>query len=180
MSGKGFSAVGLNEILAAAGVPKGSFYHYFSSKEAFGKALLERYFDNYLSSMDEIFARTGMNAAVRLQCYWQHWLSTQTASDHQGKCLVVKLAAEVADLSEGMREVLEHGTSRIIRRLSVAIGQGLADDSIKTRRDPDALAQTLYQSWLGASLLAKITQEDSPLRMAMLETEQTLFTNPKV
>ena len=28
MAGKGFSAVGLNEILAGAGVPKGSFYHY--------------------------------------------------------------------------------------------------------------------------------------------------------
>lgn len=38
---KGFSAVGLNEILQAAGVPKGSFYHYFGSKEAFGEALLE-------------------------------------------------------------------------------------------------------------------------------------------
>lgn len=43
MAGKGFSAVGLNEVLAAAGVPKGSFYHYFASKEAFGQALLEKY-----------------------------------------------------------------------------------------------------------------------------------------
>lgn len=46
---KGFSAVGLNEILAAAGIPKGSFYHYFGSKEAFGEALLESYFEGYLT-----------------------------------------------------------------------------------------------------------------------------------
>ena len=47
--GKGFSAVGLAEILGCAGVPKGSFYHYFRSKEQFGTALLERYFDRYLA-----------------------------------------------------------------------------------------------------------------------------------
>jgi len=46
--GKGFAAVGLNEILSTAGVPKGSFYHYFKSKEQFGDALLEDYFDGYL------------------------------------------------------------------------------------------------------------------------------------
>ena len=52
---KGFSAVGLNELLNAAGVPKGSFYHYFGSKEAFGVALLEYYFERYWRLMDELF-----------------------------------------------------------------------------------------------------------------------------
>src|SRR5690348_4651853 len=54
MAQKGFSAVGLNEILSAAGVPKGSFYHYFASKDAFGEAMLKGYFDGYLADMDEI------------------------------------------------------------------------------------------------------------------------------
>ena len=52
ISGKGYAAVGLNEILAAAGVPKGSFYHYFESKDAFGEALLESYFETYLEDLD--------------------------------------------------------------------------------------------------------------------------------
>ena len=50
MAGKGYSAVGLAGILAAAGVPNGSFYHDFDSKDAFGEAMLERYFDEYLDS----------------------------------------------------------------------------------------------------------------------------------
>ena len=45
MTQKGYTAVGLTELLAAAGVPKGSFYHYFRSKDEFGQALLEEYFD---------------------------------------------------------------------------------------------------------------------------------------
>lgn len=43
MAHKGFAAVGLNEVLAEAGVPKGSFYHYFASKDAFGEALMKNY-----------------------------------------------------------------------------------------------------------------------------------------
>jgi TetR/AcrR family transcriptional repressor of nem operon len=49
---KGFSAVGLTEILDGAGVPKGSFYHYFKSKDAFGEALLNAYFEDYLAEID--------------------------------------------------------------------------------------------------------------------------------
>ena len=54
--GRGFTAVGLTELLTAAGVPKGSFYHYFRSKEHFGEALLERYFAGYASRMETFFA----------------------------------------------------------------------------------------------------------------------------
>jgi TetR/AcrR family transcriptional repressor of nem operon len=50
IAAKGFSAVGLNEILQAAEVPKGSFYHYFKSKEQFGEALLEAFFDTCSAS----------------------------------------------------------------------------------------------------------------------------------
>ena len=54
---RGFTAVGLTEVLAAAKVPKGSFYHYFSSKEAFGEAVLEAYFDDYLERMNGLLSQ---------------------------------------------------------------------------------------------------------------------------
>ena len=67
---KGFSAVGLNEILTAAGIPKGSFYYYFSSKEEFGSAMLEDYFCGYMAEMDRLIT-TGTCAADTLMRYWQ-------------------------------------------------------------------------------------------------------------
>src|SRR3984957_11028955 len=39
----GYGATGLQELLSAAGVPKGSFYHHFASKEEFTTAVIERY-----------------------------------------------------------------------------------------------------------------------------------------
>jgi TetR/AcrR family transcriptional regulator, transcriptional repressor for nem operon len=52
--GRGFTAVGLSEILLSANVPKGSFYHYFNSKEAFGEALLESYFSDYMVQLETL------------------------------------------------------------------------------------------------------------------------------
>lgn len=174
ISGKGFSAVGINEILVAADVPKGSFYYYFASKEAFGEALLRRYFDTYLAAMDDISGRRDLDGAARLMRYWQNWLETQTTDDPTSKCLVVKLAAEVADLSEAMRAVLLHGTTQIVARLAVGIDAAIADRSLAVDGDSRLLAASLYQSWLGASLLAKISKDDAPLKGAMAATRRTL------
>lgn len=170
ISGKGFSAVGLNEILAASGVPKGSFYHYFSSKEAFGEALLGCYFSKYLEELDTLLEKPGFSGAERLMSYWQKWLETQAACDPQGKCLAVKLGAEVSDLSEAMRGALLSGTAKIIKRLTRAVEAGMEDGSLVVEGDPSRVAETLYQMWLGASLLAKITRDRKPLNAALAAT----------
>lgn len=174
MAGKGFSAVGLNEILMTAGVPKGSFYHYFGSKDAFGVALLEKYFEDYLASIDATFARQDRTAAEGLLDYFDGWRTSQSPADCQGKCLVVKLGAEVADLSEPMRLALKQGTAGIVARLASAIARCAADDALRVDGAPDAVAEGLYQLWLGASVMAKITRDAAPFDAAMQATGKLL------
>ncbi|MNN64929.1 HTH-type transcriptional repressor NemR [compost metagenome] len=89
------------------------------------------------------------------------------------KCLVVKLGAEVCDLSEVMRHVLDKGTSRIIRLISDSIERGIADGSIVTK-DSKALAESLYQLWLGASLMAKVNRSTQPFQSALAMTQSLL------
>ncbi|MEN3227661.1 TetR/AcrR family transcriptional regulator [Methylorubrum rhodesianum] len=177
ISGKGYAAVGLNEILAAAGVPKGSFYHYFESKDAFGEALLESYFETYLEDLDAMLQRPGLSEGERLMVYWQKWVDTQASCDPEGKCLAVKLGAEVSDLSETMRKVLLRGTSAVIGRLARTIERGLADGSVTIAGEPQETAETLYQMWLGASLLAKIARNAEPLLSALAASQRTLGIN---
>jgi len=174
MAGKGFSAVGLNEILVAAGVPKGSFYHYFGSKDAFGEALLAKYFEDYLADMDRLFQEQDMTMAQRLVNYFASWRANQSFDDCQGKCLAVKLGAEVADLSEPMRLTLKQGTADIVARLAYAIEHGAADGSLAVQASPAQLAESLYQLWLGASLMAKIVRDASPFDAAMNTTQNLL------
>jgi TetR/AcrR family transcriptional repressor of nem operon len=174
MAGKGYSAVGLNEILAAAKVPKGSFYHYFGSKDAFGEALLEHYFEDYLAEFDRILAQPGLTMAQRLMDYWQLWQQSQSFQDCQGKCLAVKLGAEVADLSEAMRLALQRGTEGIVSRLAQAIAAGVSEGSLSIEGDAASVAGSLYQLWLGASVMAKITRTAQPFNTALATTRRLL------
>lgn len=173
MTHKGYTAVGLAEVVAAAGVPKGSFYYYFKSKEEFGQALLDAYFADYLSTVDRLLGAPGP-ALPRLRSYFAYWSQTQGTDVPDGKCLVVKLGPEVCDLSTDMRGVLQQGTQAIIARIAACIRQGQQDGSITTVTPADTLAQSLYQQWLGASLLVKLGNGTAPFDIAMDATERLL------
>jgi TetR/AcrR family transcriptional repressor of nem operon len=173
IAGKGFTGVGLNELLQTAGVPKGSFYHYFKSKEQYGQALLEDYFEHYLADIETLLNGAVTPAHDRLMHYWQRWLDRQSDDCTQQKCLVVKLAAEVADLSDGMRLTLRDGTDQIVARIARVIEAGIADGSLPPM-EAQTTAQTLYQLWLGASLLGKLHRNNAALDNAMTFTRQLL------
>ena len=174
LAGKGFAAVGLNEILAAAGIPKGSFYYYFSSKDQFGEALLEAYFVEYLAQLDGILFATSATAAERLMRYWRAWEQTQNAQDAEYMCLAVKLGGEVSDLSVAMREALRKGTMQIIDHLSRCIEDGIKDGSLPREIDPQQMGTQLYELWVGASLLEKIHRNGHLFEVALASTRQLL------
>ena len=171
---KGFSAVGLNEILQAAEVPKGSFYHYFNSKDAFGVVLLDSYFDHYVNGMQQLFNQPGLSGFAKLMRYWHSWVDNQTGCTDTGKCLAVKLGAEVSDLSEPMRLALQRGTARTIELLAQALQHGIEDGSLQAQPHPESLARRLYALWLGTSVMSKITRTSAPFDEALLLTQHLL------
>lgn len=172
---KGFSAVGLNDILNAAGIPKGSFYYYFASKEEFGVAMLQDYFASYLQEMDALLA-SDQDAARALLGYWQNWLVIDEGGQPKGyQCLAVKLGAEVSDLSQAMRAVLDQGTAEVIRRLAQHLEIMVQQTGFTP--PPEGItefASSLYQLWLGASLLGKINGQLQPLNTALALTKRLL------
>jgi TetR/AcrR family transcriptional repressor of nem operon len=176
--GKGFAAVGLNEILTAAGVPKGSFYHYFKSKELFGVAMLEDYVADYLLSMDAVLRVPGRTAADSLIAYWLGWIDAQADSCKDCRCLVVKLGSEVSDMSEPMRLALLRGTDQIVARLATCIEQALLDGSLSAIAQPHHTALVLYQMWLGAAMLTKLRRDPSALDAALQATRAMLRLPP--
>lgn len=175
---KGFSALGLQEILTASGVPKGSFYHYFPSKEAFGCALLEAYVESYARKVEALFAEDAPDGRTRLMRYWHAWLEgSDNSAAGQGwaeDCLAVKLSAEVADFSEDMRRILSDGIARLLETIAAMIAEARTDGSLPPGAPPAALAQVLYQMWLGAALLAKLNRNRTPMDQALIATEQLL------
>ena len=171
---RGFTGMGLSELLALAEVPKGSFYYHFRSKEAFGVALLERYFLRFHQQVETQLQRDEGTPRERLLA---HFRQAERLFSEQGRivgCLAVKLSAEVCDLSEPMRDALQRGASRIIAAYAQALEAALRQEKLLLPHAPQEMAKLIYILWLGASLQSKLSRDPQPLRLALSTIEQWL------
>lgn len=171
---RGFTGMGLSELLALAEVPKGSFYYYFRSKEAFGVALLERYF---LQHHQQVTAQLQHDQGTPRERLLAHFRLAERLFSEQGHivgCLAVKLSAEVCDLSEPMRDALQHGASRIIAAYALTLEDAQRQENLLLPHAPQEMAKVIYILWLGACLQSKISREPQPLRLALSTIEQWL------
>ena len=123
-----------------------------------------------------------MLPAERLRAYFANWLETQSSDTTQDKCLVVKLSAEVTDLSESMRSTLQLGTQKIIRLLQACVQEVLDLNTTISDESAETIALELYYMWLGATLMTKVQHTRDALECAMRATEKrlSLQISPKV
>ena len=163
---KSFHSVGLSEILAAVKVPKGSFYHYFSSKEQFGVELISHYVQRHTERLQQGFAAKDTNALQKFCDYWAYQIGLFTGSGCQHCCLVVKLSLEVANFSETMRDVLAQGMRSWRGIFENAIKEGQADGSIRKDLKPAEAAAVVQDIWQGAMQRMQVERTAAPLRTA--------------
>jgi TetR/AcrR family transcriptional repressor of nem operon len=173
---RGFTGMGLSELLKTAGVPKGSFYHYFRSKEAFGVAMLERHFAGYHQRLAVHFDTGPGNYRDRILAYYQETLNQFCQQGIISGCLTVKLSAEVCDLSEDMRTAMDQGAGKIMSILAQALEKGRDSHCLIFAGEPLQQAQILYALWLGANLQAKISRSATPLENALAHVKSIIAT----
>ncbi|NDO80845.1 TetR family transcriptional regulator [Citrobacter sp. NCU1] len=176
---KGFTGMGLSELLKTAEVPKGSFYHYFRSKEAFGVAMLERHYAAYHLRLATLLESGAGNYRDRVLAYYQETLNQFCQQGSISGCLTVKLSAEVCDLSEDMRTAMDKGARHIIALLAQALEKGRDSHCLSFVGEPLQQAQVLYALWLGANLQAKISRSAAPLESALAHVK-TIVATPAV
>ncbi|XXN64801.1 TetR/AcrR family transcriptional regulator [Enterobacter ludwigii] len=174
---RGFTGMGLIEMLALADVTKGSFYHYFGSKEAFGVALIERYFTHFQQQIDQQLNLPGLTPTERLLAHFRYGERLFIEQGHIVGCLGVKLSAEVCDLSEPMRDALQQGANAIIAAYTRCLTDVAAEQALPYDQTPQQLAHRCYLLWLGASLQSKISRESGPISLALDTIEQWLMSH---
>src|SRR3982751_6015582 len=113
---RGFSASGVKDITDAAGVPKGSFYAYFPSKEAFAAAVLEHYWSDIEARLLPILDSDGL-AQERIRRFFHALADEHEAGDFLLGCLVGNLSLELGGTSAPVRAEL----LRILDRWSEAL-----------------------------------------------------------
>ncbi len=162
---KSFHSVGLNEILAAVKVPKGSFYHYFESKEQFGVELLRHYVSEHSARLRRMLLESReLNPAERLMTLINGTIGRLLEGECRQFCLVGKLGAEVSTFSEGMREVLAEGMREWRGIYEELIREGQRKGVMRQDLDARVAAGILQDAWQGAVHRSQIERSVQPAR----------------
>ncbi|MEJ2621742.1 MAG: TetR/AcrR family transcriptional regulator [Candidatus Thiodiazotropha sp.] len=161
---KGYSATGIDEILRRVGVPKGSFYHYFKNKDAFGAELIENYANFFAHKLDKSLGDQSLSPLQRLIAFIDQ--ATERMAEYQFKrgCLVGNLGQEMGALPEAFRkqliEVFESWQQRLERCLKEAKKAG----EISPKTDCKTAAYLFWTGWEGAVLRAKLERRPTALQ----------------
>ena len=160
---KGFSSTGLDEIVQAAAVPKGSFYYYFGSKQAFALAVIDNYAQYFARKLDRTLGNAALPPLQRLKAFTRDATQGMQRFDFHRGCLVGNLGQELAGLEDHFRcrllAVLDDWRDRV--RGCIAEAQACGD--ITTPLDPAQLAQFFWSAWEGAVLCAKLERSTRAL-----------------
>jgi TetR/AcrR family transcriptional regulator, transcriptional repressor for nem operon len=158
---RGFSASGVKDITDAAGVPKGSFYAYFASKEAFAAAVLDHYWSDIEARLVPILDASG-SVEERITRFFHALADEHESGNFVLGCLVGNLSLELAGSSEAIRTEL----ARILRRWDEAVAAcvrtGQQDSGVRADLTADELASSLIEAWEGAALRGKVTRSRLP------------------
>jgi TetR/AcrR family transcriptional repressor of nem operon len=160
---KGFNHTGIDQVLKAVGVPKGSFYYYFKSKDDFGLSIIEHHADLLLEQLNEIFQNKSVSSLQRLRHYFENGRSMIEKNECRKGCLFGNLGQEMADQNETFRLKLAEVFSKWCNVISQCIQDAQNEGDIPKTMNPDRLAEFMMFSWEGAVLRAKITQTIQPI-----------------
>jgi TetR/AcrR family transcriptional repressor of nem operon len=161
---KGYNHAGIESILQAAGVPKGSFYYYFESKEDFGLQVLDQFAACYRQEIDRYLGDLTLSPLERLRRYFEAACERLESQQCRQGCLVGNLSQEMADQSEAFRSRLEQIFEGWVGRYADCLEQARHAGEIPPHLDVRELAEFWLNSWQGALLRAKTERNTRPLR----------------
>lgn len=163
IAAKSFSSCGLSEVLSLARVPKGSFYHYFGSKEEFGVALIERASQQYQELLRPVLSDRRRSPLQRLRAVFEASRDACVASGAARQCLIPKLALETSQLSEAVHAAVKCAYDQWSAVLARVIREAQAAGEVDRDRDPDRLADLLVMLWEGATIRMQIDRSPRPV-----------------
>ncbi|WCE10202.1 acrylate utilization transcriptional regulator AcuR [Pseudomonas sp. JBR1] len=160
---QGFSATGIDAVLKQVQVPKGSFYHYFASKEAFGQEVLQNYAAYFAKKLDLWLLASDVPPLERLWNFVQDAKAGMTKYGFRRGCLVGNLGQEILVLPESFRAQLEAVLLDWQARLARCLTEAAENGTLHADTDCDAQAAFFWIGWEGAVLRARLAQNAAPL-----------------
>jgi TetR/AcrR family transcriptional repressor of nem operon len=173
---QGYHGTGLKELLDTVQIPKGSFYNYFGSKEAFGAEVIQHYIQPFIAQLNAHLQNPQYDALTALNCYFNELIQLiEKQGDFKGGCLLGNLMGEIGDTSEVCRLALKIAVADYRNLLQQGLAQAQQQGLIRKDKSAQLMADLLVDSWQGALLRMKIEQSTEPLQRCCAELLNDYF-----
>ena len=160
----GYTATGVKEVLQLAGVPKGSFYHHFPSKEAFASELLQRYADAEAERIQRILDDVTVAPLKRLRIYLNELVTTNGFDAEVSGCLMGSMSLEVASQSEALQGQLRALFDIWQKAIARVLREAVQRNELSKTTQADETAEFLLNGYEGALVRMKADQSNQPLK----------------
>ncbi|WP_105616044.1 TetR/AcrR family transcriptional regulator [Vallitalea okinawensis] len=148
----GYHNIGIKKILDTANIPKGSFYHYFESKEDLAIQVIDFHFSNFINALNQV-----EDSVDGLKTFFDMFFCKSEGMDYVGGCPLGNLMLELADIKESFREHLLKGTLATEQLITKKLEQDNLQHSLET----DMLGRLIFQSFEGTLMKAKIEKNSN-------------------
>ncbi len=164
MLGRGYHHTGIHDVLVAAGVPKGSFYHYFKNKEDFGLQVVDRYADDGYAEIDRALGDKRQPPLVRLQRLFEEFRADYERRFCRDGCLLGNLGQEMADVNDTFSDRISLHFDRWTARIALCLDEAVVSGDLSADADTTMLAGTVLDAYEGALLRMKVVKSIAPVQ----------------
>jgi TetR/AcrR family transcriptional repressor of nem operon len=178
LASQGYNATGIDAVLKQAGIPKGSFYHFFGSKEEFGLAVIEEFAGRFLARLDAFLADESATPLNRLRIFLERGLAQLAEHQCTVGCLIGDLGQELAARNERLRERLDEILRSWRTRLAACIREAQQAGELPPSYDPHVIAGFILSGWEGAVLSAKVMKSPQPVQDFLDTLFSTVLAKP--
>lgn len=163
----GYNDLGIQALLDATGIPKGSFYHHFENKQDFALQVIEQYMQGVHASLDACLEGAALPPLERVRRFFEMTQQHYQTQGYMG-CLLGGLGQELSGVSDVFCRRIEECFTYIADRLAVCLEQGRQRGDIPADADVRQAASLLVDCWEGAALRSRLRRDAGPLT-AMLD-----------
>jgi TetR/AcrR family transcriptional repressor of nem operon len=162
---KGFSATGIDLILKSAQVPKGSFYHYFKSKNDFGLALIDAYDSYFQAKLKRHLTNSATTPLERIVLFANDAKQGMAKFEFKRGCLIGNLNQELSYLDEPMIDRIKQAYTSWQALIEQCLVDAKKQKQIPQSSDCKMLAEFFWIGWEGAVMRSKLDKSIEPLTL---------------
>lgn len=177
LSKHGYHGTGIKQILDEVNVPKGSFYNFFASKEAFVAELIKVYSLDLVKQIKTFFAQEGadMDALTKLKTITQLSLIKYEKVEFKHSCLIATLSADIDEDNVLCQGALNKSVTESLSLFTYLLEKAQTEGTVRQDIKAEKMAKLYWSTWQGVLLRMRVSKDKQEAQESMGLLLESLF-----